>query len=387
MTDLPDANASTAISHLFGDGGRPLDPPGSIRLAPLYRFPTPHRVFPQAKQLMNEARTWLLKYVERVGGGKRLERPIDETLSMCPYLFPDGDYEGIFLTTVFLTLGFVNDDIFDSLETYEALCASPRGQRMAEELRTIRSNPRLLAQGMLTGVRILQDPAFQPAGLGSEQAGILFFHDALRDFSTRLHDDGRRSGSPHFRVWLERFLKSLIDFSKSHANIYRDIENLTVEEYAEHKLINCGMLHTVYLLELALSCFLSEKHHEHPGIKQFKRHCMHVGSLLNEIISYEKEVFREKSGNLLLVIMLKEKANLEEATRRVAALAQGHSDDILRLRDELLAEFAGDDEESQLVRRYVSGLEMLTAACWAWQIEGTTRYRSPTSPFAELLAV
>jgi hypothetical protein len=256
---------------------------------------------------------------------------------------------------------------------------------VAEEMRLLRSNPRLLAEGMLAGVRIIRDPAYPTPDLGPGVSGALFLYDAVRDFSRRLHEYGRRSGSPHFAFWVERLCQSLIAFSASHAGIYRDIATLSVEEYAEHKLVNCGMSHTVHMLELAMNCFLSEKHHQDPLIKELKRHCCHVGSLSNEIFSYEKEVFREKTGNLLLVVMLKDKVDLEEATRRVAAWAQRHGNDFVDLRDRAFEKFSADNEEDRLLRRYVSGLEMLTAACWSWQLEGTTRYLSPTSPFAELL--
>jgi hypothetical protein len=334
---------------------------------------------------MDEARDWMRGYTDRFGGGPRLERTIEETLSMCSYLFPDADPEGNFLATLFTTLEFVNDDVFDGIDTYDAMLASPQGQRMAEEMRHLRLNPRLLAQGMMAGVRILRDPTAPEPDLGPEVSGALFLYDALRDFSTRLHAYGRRSGAPHFDFWLETFCQSLIPFSDSHADIYRDIATISVEAYAEHKLINSGMAHALHLLELAMNCFLGEEHHQIPLIQELKRHCCHVGSLLNEICSYEKEVFQEQTGNLLLVLMLKEQVDLAEATRRVAAMAQRHGDDVIRLRDRALAEFSESDEEGRLLRRYVSGLEMMAAACWDWQLVGTTRYLSSTSPFAELL--
>jgi hypothetical protein len=386
MSSPSQPHVPTAVSGPLGHQDRPEGPPGRIRLAPLYRFPTPHRIFPAAERLKSEARAWLLQYVERLGVGPRLERPIDETLSMCSYLFPDADFEGNFLATIFTTLEFVNDDIFDGLDIYDALLASPRSQWVAEEMRLMRAQPHLLAQGLLAGVRIIRDPTSPAPDLGPGVSGALFLYDALRDFSTRLHEYGRRSGSPHFAFWVESLCNALIAFSTSHANIYQDITTRSVEEFAEHKIINCGMSHTVHLLELAMNCFLSEEHHELPIIKELKRHCYHVGSLLNEIFSYEKEAFREKIGNLLLVFMLKEQVDLEEATRRVAAWAQRHGDDFVRLRDRAMTEFSESDEDGRLLRRYVSALEMLMAACWSWQLEGTTRYLSPTSPFAELLA-
>lgn len=385
MSNPSHPQVPTAVSDVLVHQDGPVGPPGGIQLSPLYRFPTPHKVFPAAERLMSEARVWLLQYVERLGGGPRLERPLDETLSMCSYLFPEADFEGNFLATIFTTLEFVNDDLFDDLEIYKTLLASPHSQWVAEEMRLMRAQPLLLAQGMLAGVRIIRDPTSPTPALGPGVSGALFFYDALRAFSERLHEYGRQSGSPHFGFWVESLCNALIAFAKSHATIYQDISTRTVEEFAEHKIINCGMSHTVHLLELAMNCFLSKEQHELPIIKELKQCCYHVGSLLNEIFSYEKEAYREKIGNLLLVVRLKENVDLEEATRRVAAWAQRHGEAFLQARDRALEEFSADDEDSRLLRRYVSGLEMLIAACWAWQLEGTTRYLSPTSPFAELL--
>ncbi|RKK92004.1 hypothetical protein BFJ68_g11051 [Fusarium oxysporum] len=38
---------------------------------------------------------------------------------MCTYLYPNADDEGIFLATGFMTVQFVNDDIFDSAAILE----------------------------------------------------------------------------------------------------------------------------------------------------------------------------------------------------------------------------------------------------------------------------
>jgi hypothetical protein len=275
--------------------------------------------------------------------------------------------------------------MFDVLDVYEMLRASDTRAQVAESLRTIRENPRLLAGGMLGGVEIIRDPtsARKPIGLPGG-AVDLFLYDALVDFSTRLHDFGLRNESPHFRRWLDDFCDAVARFCMSHANIYRDIERLTIEEYAAHKFINSGMQHTTRLLELAHGLFLSEEQHGLPLITAIKSHCCFVGSLLNEITSYEKEVFGEQSGNLLLIVMLKNGCNLDEATRHVAALAQQHADAVVSLSARARVEFAGDDAENRALLRYVQCIEMLAAACWTWQVDGTGRYKSPTSPFAEL---
>src|SRR5262249_5103355 len=155
--------------------------------------------------------------VRPLGGGERLNQTIDETVSMCPYLFPDADYDGIFLATIFLTLGFLVDDIFDGVDVYKAFRSSKTGKYAAKDLKQIRANPRILVEGMLAGTEMIRDPKHKfsfPDGV----SGQVFLHNAFRNFSRRLHKFGERS--PHFSAWVEDFYDALVRFSKSHASIY-----------------------------------------------------------------------------------------------------------------------------------------------------------------------
>lgn len=384
-TPHTDELPTAVTSALYQQHGRVTWTPGAIRVSELYGFPVQHRIFPEAERLMREAREWLLGYVEPLGGGERLVHIVDETLSMSPYLFPDAEYEGALLATLIVSLQFVHDDIFDSVEVHGALPSTPAGLRLAEALRKLRANPRLLAQGILTSIELLRDPELSPATLPAAIPGSLFFWEAMRDFSRRMHSYARRAGSPHFPLWLESLCAMLKRHATSCANIYRNIDRLSIEEYAAHKLDNSGMHHTVQLLQLAQGTFLSPEQRQHPLLYTLEQHCAHIGSLLNEIMSYEKEVHRERSGNLLLAVMLQRGSSLVEATRYVAALAQQHANQVLRLAERARSEFSGASPQHQALQRYVDGLEQLAAGCWWWQVAGTDRYRSPASPFAEQL--
>lgn len=359
--------------------------PGAIVLKDYFTPPAVCRTFPESARLIEEARTWTWRYVERLGCGRRLLRPIDETVTMCPYLFPDSDFEGNLVATMFTVLEFVNDDIFDSIDVYDAFRSATSGARLAEELLAVRSNPRILGKAMMASVNLLRDPHADASAilLPEGVSGDLFLFDAFSDLSRRIHAYAQRTGSPNFGFWLDEFTAALIHFSRSHMEIYKSVDDLSIEDYMAHKLVNCGMLHTVLLLELAMGAFLSRELQALPLIQSLKQHCIYVGSLLNEITSYEKEVFQERSGNLLLVVMLKQKCSLREATQYVARIAQTNADAVIRLAQQARAEFAGHDQQ-ELLLRYVNGIAQLSSACWYWQIEGTTRYRSPSSPFAEL---
>jgi hypothetical protein len=304
---------------------------------------------------------------------------------MCAQLCPDGDYEGVFLATVFFTLQFVNDDLCDGYDVYEELQANPASQRIAAVLRTIREQPYLLARAMELIIHVIREPAHDqfPEELG-EAGRETFLYAAFKEFALRLHSYGQRIGSPHFGSWLHELCTSLARFCRSHALIYRDIESISIEEYSRHKLTNCGMHHTILLMELATKSFLSPEQRQHPLTVDLFRCCCSIGSLLNEVMSYEKEHFRERSGNLVAVIMKKRGCDLRAAVEEVLLLARRHGSALQRLAEQARAELSTERDEHLLLRQWVCRMETMAAGCWHWQIAGTTRYQSPTSPFAEL---
>ncbi|KAF9766029.1 hypothetical protein IL306_001607 [Fusarium sp. DS 682] len=144
------------------------------------------------------------------------------------------------------------------------------------------------------------------------------------------------------------------------------------------------MIYTVLFVELAMGNFLSNEHNAVPRIRQMQQHCEKIGSLLNEIFSYEKETFLENTNNLLAVLVRTENINLHEASRRAAAMSQRHAQEVKRITIEIEAEYNGDDEEETDLRSYVMAMDLFGAACWFWQFQGTKQYFSKTSPFIEL---
>lgn len=388
MNHLP--AGSLTLSHPEGGGvlhGLTMAQPATelIRLSDLYMPPPTPPVFPEIDRVTQEARRFILRYLERLGGGPRLERPLEETVSMCAQLCPDGDSEGVFLATVFFTLQFVNDDLCDGQDVYEVLAANPASQRIAAVLRTVREHPPLLARAMESILHVMRDPAHDrfPDELG-EAGRETFLYEAFQEFARRLHSYGRRTGSPHFESWLDELCTSLARFCRSHALIYRNAESLSIEEYSQHKLTNCGMHHTLLLMELATGSFLSPAQRRHPLTVDLFRCCCSIGSLLNEVMSYEKEHFRERSGNLVAVVMHRRGCGLRAAVEEVLLLARSHRFALQRLAVQARAELSTGNDEDRLLRQWVGRLETMAAGCWHWQIAGTTRYQSSTSPFSEL---
>ncbi|KAI1066267.1 hypothetical protein LB506_008138 [Fusarium annulatum] len=330
-----------------------------IPLTQLYDPPSQHKVHPRADWVIEKVRQWLYPHLEQLGTEKLIKGIVNETASMCTYLYPNADDEGIFLATGFMTVQFVNDDIFDSAAILKAIQATASGQLLAGDLQKLRDTPKRLADG-------------------------IFLLGAIYELSTRMHIRGRQINEERFEVWLSKFCAAMSDFGKSHALIYSEAKNMTVEEYADHKLRNSGMIYTVLFVEMAMGTFLSGEHNAMPRIRQMQQHCEKIGSLLNEIFSYEKETFLEDTNNLLAVLVHTQNISLYEAARRVAEMSQRHAQEVKRIRTEIKAECDDDSGENTGLRTYVADMELFGAGCWFWQLQGTKRYFSKTSPFAEL---
>ncbi|CZR45087.1 uncharacterized protein FPRO_15738 [Fusarium proliferatum ET1] len=357
-----------------------------IPLTQLYNPPSQHKVHARADWVIEQVRQWLYPHLEQLGAEKLIKGIVNETASMCSYLYPNADDEGIFLATGFMTLQFVNDDIFDSAAILKAIQATASGQLLARDLQKLRDTPKRLADGIVCAARIIENPnAYEECHeIISDLNTDPFLLGAIYELSTRMHIRGRQINEERFKVWLGKFCAAMSDFGKSHALIYSEAKNMTVEEYADHKLRNSGMIYTVLFVEMAMGTFLSGEHNAMPRIRQMQQHCEKIGSLLNEIFSYEKETFLEDINNLIAVLVHTQNISLYEAARRVAEMSQTHAQEVKRIRTEIKAERDDDSGENTGLRTYVADMELFGAGCWFWQLQGTKRYFSKTSPFAEL---
>ncbi|KLO99966.1 uncharacterized protein Y057_8099 [Fusarium fujikuroi] len=319
-------------------------------LTQLYYPPSLHKVHARADWVIEQVRQWLYPHLEQLGAEKLIKGIVNETASMCTYLYPNADDEGIFLATGFLTVQFVNDDIFDSAAILKAIQATASGQRLARDLQKLRDTPKRLADGIVCAARIMQNPlAYEECReIISDLNTDPFLLGAIYELSTRMHIRGRKINEERFEVWLGKFCAAMSDFGKSHALIYSEAKNMTVEEYADHKLRNSGMIYTVLFVEMAMETFL------------------------------------EDTNNLLAVLVHTQNISLYEAARRVAEMSQRHAREVKRHRTEIEAECDVNSEEYTGLGAYMVDMELFGAGCWFWQLQGTKRYFSKTSPFAEL---
>jgi len=264
-----------------------------IPLTRLYHPPSPHKRHPREDWVVEQVQQWLYPHLEQLGAEKLIKGIIDGTASACAYLYPNADDEGIFLVTGLLTVQFINDDLFDSAAILKAIQTTPSGQRLARDIQKLRDTPQRLADGIVCSARIMENPLEyeQCREIMSDLETDLFLLGAIYELSTRMHIRGRGIDEKRFEVWLAKTCAAIKDFGKSQALIYTEAKDMTFEEYADYRVRNSGLIYSVLFVEMAMGTFLSEEHNAIPRIRQIQQHCEKIGSLLNEIFSYEKETF------------------------------------------------------------------------------------------------
>lgn len=348
------------------------DPPGGITLADLYTPARPGRIPPATAQLEARIRAWITPHLEPLGTPERLLQTVDEALLMCAYTFPGATEEGLFLASALIVVQFLQDDLYD-LDGHLSL-----PPLAGADLAALRTDPQLLPRtiGMLNTVLKNPGTAFVlPTGI----SGATCLLPAYQDLAQRIHDYGHRQHPANFRCWMQRFTTSLRRFSEGHRE--PDPAQGDTAAMAALTVARNGMPHTADLLELATGRFLPPDLTDHPAIRRVHHSVCILGSYLNQVISLEKEVLTEREDtNFLWWLMRHHSLSLRNASHWLTSRAQLHTDTI---EDTARPQRAWTAD----VAEYISGMQMFADACWTWQIEGTTRYRSPSSPYAELLTL
>ncbi|MFE5549943.1 hypothetical protein ACFQ71_40090 [Streptomyces sp. NPDC056534] len=344
--------------------------PGSIKLSELYSPSGLAQVSPVADEVSVEVRSWILPHLEPIGAPERLIRTVDETLLMCAYVYPGATKEALRIVTIFNVLQFLQDDLYD--------LSDPSAPAISQEIASIHSSPDFLGRAMLELYGSLCADGGGEGYLDStETAGKMFLGSAFEHCVREIRDYGNRCDPMLFKEWAEVFAKSLTRFASAHCSV--DFSNMHVNGIANMLIDRNGMDHTVHLVELANGSFLTAESRSSPPLVSMRTHVNAIGSYLNQIISFEKEVTSERPGNNLLeALMTHEGMTLREAAEHVALLAVNHRDEFDQLAERALA-------RNPEVALYVEGLRLMANACWTWQLKGTTRYTSMSSPFAELL--
>ncbi len=185
--------------------------------------------------------------------------------------------------------------------------------------------------------------------------------------------------------WMRRFITVTLQHLKSTTYNLEDIiegNEDPIEAYVGLRELDCGMRPTMHMIEFANDFYLPEHVRNHPYIRSVEEPTANVAGLMNDIISYEKEVI-EFDSRFNLVALLEDYRNLQfdQAVHEAVVIVNENTDNFIK-RETEVPDF-GDDETNNLVARYVQGLRDQINATWQWQMS-TDRYRSPNSPYPEL---
>jgi hypothetical protein len=155
-----------------------------------------------------------------------------------------------------------------------------------------------------------------------------------------------------------------------------------VEGYINLRILDAGMHPMIDTVEFAQGIILPDLVIESEYLRGMREYVARLGSLLNDIFSYTKEIIETNSRfNLICVLEDYYGYSFEDAVQRTVDIVN----------DEVEAFNAkarnipswGDKNIDKDVALYVKGLKDQINACWHWQMS-TNRYRSDKSPFPEL---
>jgi hypothetical protein len=197
-------------------------------------------------------------------------------------------------------------------------------------------------------------------------------HSAVQAFS-EIHD--LLSCTP--KSWFNRFAQSMSDHLLSslypHQFGWKPKTAMSIEEYALVREPVSGMYTSIDQIEFCHDVYFDEVLVSHPTVKLLRQQCTRIGSLSNDLFSYEKEVLSKGLG-LNLLAVLQHTMNFDQALQTVLKYLNQLTEDFL----ETIAK-----SNTLLPTFYLDGLKYQVSATWHWQIN-TNRYRSTQSPFIEL---
>lgn len=186
--------------------------------------------------------------------------------------------------------------------------------------------------------------------------------------------------------YFSRFLDSAEQYLVKHSRPTAFVEKaadgtIDLQSYMLWRDDDCGMYPHIDLIEFADNFTLPEAVVTHPMLQHLRQTCNRVTSLMNDIISYHKDVVVEGNRfNLVNVIQENTGVGLKEAVEEAINLLNEHIVAFLECEKQVSY---WDATTNSAVKKYIEGLKSQINCAWYWQIS-TPRYRSPHSPFREL---
>jgi len=202
-------------------------------------------------------------------------------------------------------------------------------------------------------------------------------NDPVQAFAIYLHHVFAELGDPR---WLHRFIHNTEDHL---AGAAIDIDYL-LDDYEGDALISAfidvrradsGMKPTCDLIEFAYDIYLPDTAWHNPIVSRARDLCVNIGGLMNDLMSYEKEVIELGSSFNLVALLERSGMSFEDAVDETIRYINVEMTQFNTLK----AHIPEDDD----VLLYYQGLADQITAAYHWQF-ATMRYKSATSPFIEL---
>ena len=301
-------------------------------------MPYPRRINPFAREA--EAA------VERFAATHGIKLPhFRARSSMSAYLFPNATLERLVTTGKVFALSWFIDEVADAFTLEQRASLANVDHRIAEN-----NLPHLveLAPILQTGVISSPSPTM------------------LERATKEIADD--LASAPLY--WRERFA-GLVGEYLALTVVSKDQQIGSIVSYIPSRLHDSGMLFTCAMAEFASGCFLSDRLYNDPVVWSMIEAVSKVGSLSNDLFSYDRER-REQTRFNLLGILLSE-SPFDEAVDRSIRIINQSIQSFMDARTLIPSEAIG----------FSVALEAFIAASWYWQMD-TTRYRSANSSFKEL---
>jgi hypothetical protein len=276
--------------------------------------------------------------------------------SMTAYMFPRASRERLITLSILMDLLWFIDDYYTR-------------SRLSPE----QGDDQALAHTLMTGMSILLHDDAQEAYEG--------WHHVCRELRRQVLEQGGEG-------WLRRVVATLSEHLKATTfSISKSMENgkLSVERYIRVREHDSGMRVAIDAIEFAYGIELPPKVLSHPIILQLQGDCANVGGLINDVVSYHKEVeVGDHRFNLLNVLMEARGCDFPAAVHEAVQIINHFIRDFLTY-EHAMPSF-GSAALDEAVRLYVQGMKDQVGASLHWQL-ATNRYRAQQAPFSELRQV
>lgn len=187
--------------------------------------------------------------------------------------------------------------------------------------------------------------------------------------------------------YLARCLASAEQYLVKHSRPSAFVEKaadgtIDLQSYMLWRDDDSGMYPHIDIIEFADEFALPEAVVTHPILLRLRQDCNRIAGLMNDVFSYYKEIVIEGIRfNLVNLIQENTRAGLKEAVEEAINIVNTYTVDFLEYEKQVPY---WDTETQIAVKKYIEGMKSQISGSWYWQIY-TLRYRSPQSPFRELL--